>query len=355
MNPPGKLFSLLVIVLLGLYGAAGFYFLPLASFEGDLTRISMLPETLFGWRKPQPAIDPALLEQSSWQNADVLVVGDSFSNSHIWQTALTRRGLRVHTESWDSIRAICEDFPPWLRSQGFKGKLVIFEYVENNIPNGVRNSIACKRMSPYSSAHTDTPRLPPVQTFDRNIRRYDGQLSVGLQSELHILKYLRFGAPLIFTGKAFSAKVAHIPDGCLLFSHRQCQDALFLNEDREEDLPDEVITNIRTLNRRLGEYLPVWVFVPNKSTAYLYPNKSFFDKIEYELHAPNLLKMAHQAIGAHVTDLYPANNTHFSTTGYLLMGETIYQSLPETLFAPSTKLSRLPVQCTNATDIACSR
>ena len=69
-----KLFSVIVSLIVLGYGAIGFYFLPMASFQGDLTRIGMLPESQFGWRKPQPAVDPKLMQQSSMQDADVLVI-----------------------------------------------------------------------------------------------------------------------------------------------------------------------------------------------------------------------------------------------------------------------------------------
>ena len=40
---------------------------------------------------------------------DVLVIGDSFSMPHIWQVALIRDGLKVRTEHWDNLRAVCAD------------------------------------------------------------------------------------------------------------------------------------------------------------------------------------------------------------------------------------------------------
>jgi hypothetical protein len=43
-----KFFSVLIAALLLLYGAIGFYCLPLANFQGGLTRMAQLPESLFG-------------------------------------------------------------------------------------------------------------------------------------------------------------------------------------------------------------------------------------------------------------------------------------------------------------------
>lgn len=90
---------------------------------------------------------------------------------------------------------------------------------------------------------------------------------------------------------------------------------------------EEALKNIETLNSRLSGIIPIWAFVPNKSTAYLYPDKQFWSEAERRFGAPNLLRMTQQAIDEKTVDLYPANNTHFSTVGYLLMGEEILKTI----------------------------
>jgi hypothetical protein len=72
---------------------------------------------------------------------------------------------------------------------------------------------------------------------------------------------------------------------------------------------------------------PIWIFVPNKSTVYLYPDKQFWNEAERRYGAPNLLRMTQQALERKEVDLYPANGTHISTTGYLLMGEEILKAM----------------------------
>src|SRR6266481_8864887 len=99
-----KIFSIVVFVVLLGYGAVGFYFLPLATFQGELTRLGLLPERLFGWTKPQPTLDIKWMQQASMQEADVLVIGDSFSDGRVWQTVLTQHGLKVRTDSWNNMR-----------------------------------------------------------------------------------------------------------------------------------------------------------------------------------------------------------------------------------------------------------
>ena len=326
-----KLFSIIVSLIVLGYGAIGFYFLPMASFQGDLTRIGMLPESQFGWRKPQPAIDPKLMQQSSMQEADVLVIGDSFSDSRVWQTALTQRGLKVRTEPWDSMRGVCADIMPWLRARGFAGKYVVLEFIERNLSDELNRSVTCQHLQYHPNAMTDIPRSPPAVLFDPDYSNRNGRLSVGIQTALNLRKIENMGNTLD-TGLTMSlndAKVARVKNGCELFSHRHCGEALFLGKDQAGEMGEEVLKNIEVLNSRLNGTIPIWAFVPNKSTAYLYPDKQFWNEAERRFGAPNLLRMTRQAIGEKTVDLYPANNTHFSTTGYLLVGEEIFKTMQQ--------------------------
>ena len=327
-----KLFSLLVFVVALGYGAVGFYFLPMASFQGDLTRMGILPEAQFGWRKPQPSIDPKLLQQSSMQDADILVIGDSFSDARVWQTVMTKRDLKLRTESWDSIRGICTDFMPWLRAQGFRGRFVVMQIIERNIPEGLEKSVACQRMQTHTNVSADKPRFSPVVSFDPEYKNLSGRLSVGIQTALNYRNYeqLSSAPDLKFVTLPNGAMVARVQNGCELFSHARCNDALFLAGDKAEEVDFQALKNIEILNSRLNGITPIWVFVPNKSTAYLYPDKKFWGEAERRFQAPNLLRMTQQAIEKRTVDIYPANNTHLSTTGYQLMGEEIFKAMERT-------------------------
>lgn len=331
-----KLFSVLVCIFVLGYGAIGFYFLPMAGFQGDLTRIGMLPEAQFGWRKPQPPIDPKLIRQSSLQEAEVLVIGDSFSDnppapSRIWQTVLTQNGLKVRTEHWGNIRGICADFMPWLRAQGFRGQFVILQIVERHISQGLEEYMNCQHMQPHPSVMADMPRSPPAISFDPDRNDYSGRFSAGLQTALNYRHYADFSNAPDFKSVALTngVNIARVKDGCDLFSHTRCNDALFLAEDSAEEVDIHALENIDKLNGRMQGITPIWVFVPNKLTAYLYPEKHFWNEAERRFHAPNLLRMTQQALKEKTVDLYPANNTHFSTTGYLLMGEEIFRAMQQ--------------------------
>ena len=323
-----KIFSIIVSAVLLCYGAVGFYFLPLATFQGELTRMGLLPERLFGWTKPQPALDAKLMLQASMHEADVLVIGDSFSLSRVWQTVLTEQGLKVRTESWDSMRGICTDFMPWLRKQGFSGNYLVIESIERNLVDDLNKSVSCKHMQYHPNISTDEPRHPPIVSFDVNGGNYAGRLSTGFRTQLNMLEYARLSQSSDFMSWMLpnDVKLARVANGCELFSHARCNDVLFFATDKELDVADSALLNIEILNSRLNGIIPIWVFVPNKSTSYLYPDKHFWNEVERRYHAPNLLRMTQQALQDKTIDLYPANNTHFSTTGYLMMGEAIFRA-----------------------------
>ncbi|MGB9093529.1 MAG: hypothetical protein WCB93_05395 [Gallionella sp.] len=327
-----KFFSVLVLSMVALYGAIGFYALPLANFQGDLTRMGMLPERMFGWTKPQPAIDPALMHQSTWKDADVLVIGDSFSDGRVWQTLLTGAGLRVRTETWDSVRGICKNFMPWLHNQGFKGKFIVLEVIERGAVDVLSKSVACNRMDFHPSVYADSLRSPPPVSFDPAEGDYSGSLSVGIETLMNAFEYDRVIRTSGFVSRELpnDVRLARVSNGCQLFSHARCQDALFLAQDRKEDIPLKTLDSVQKINARLSGVIPIWLFVPNKSTAYLYPDKLFWNEAEHRFRSPNLLRLTQQAIRENTIDLYPANNTHFSTTGYLLMGKVVLKAIHQT-------------------------
>lgn len=328
MNP-AKLFSIFVFTTLLGYGAVGFYFLPLASFQGDLTRMALLPESLFGWVKPQPLLETRWMRQATMQEADVLVIGDSFSESRVWQSVLTRQGLKVRTESWKNMRGICTDFMPWLKTQGFAGKYLVLESIERNLADDLSKSSACQQMQYHPDIKTDAPPNPPIVSFNTNHGDYSGKFSTGIQTHLNILKYENLSQSHDFKTWLWpnNIKMERVENGCEFFSHTRCNEALFFAEDKAEDVDASVLKNIEILNSRLSGITPIWVVVPNKSTAYLYPEKQFWKAVEQRYYAPNLLRMTQQAIRDKTIDLYPANNTHFSTTGYLLMGREIFKTM----------------------------
>ena len=319
-----RLFSIAVFTALALYGAIGFYFLPLASFTGPLTRIGKIPESLFGWTKEQPAVNPESLVNAAWHDADVLAIGDSFSIPHLWQSVLVKNGMKVHTETWEAMRNVCDDFSAWARNKGFKGRYVVIEAVEHNFRDTLNRSIDCKKMDYHATV--ELPVVPPPRLLTHSTADYSGRFSVGIETELHALKYQKLSARPDFStwNLGNNVRMNRVKDGCKLFSHRSCNDALFLADDQTDDFGEDILDRMQIINDRLKGFHLVWVIVPNKTTTYLYPKKQFWNETERRFDAPNLLKLMREKIDSGTIDLYPANETHLSTTGYLMLGDAIY-------------------------------
>lgn len=332
MNYP-RFFSIFIVATLLTYGAIGFYLMQLATFQGDLTRMSLLPERLFGWTKLQPAIAPEWLQQSSMQEADVLVIGDSFSDPGIWQTVLTKNGFKVRTEYWGSFdNKICTDIESWLHTQGFSGKYLVVETVERNMTQILSESTSCQHTAYHPVKTTDAVLSVPQVSLDTGKYNFLGKMSIGYRSLYTAMKYEYLRRSEDFTTWQPSKDVNVVPlqNGCELFSHTRCKDALFLTWDTLQEPTDSTINNIQKLDSLFDNITPIWVVVPNKTTAYLHPEKKLWDKMENQVRAPNLLRMTNRAIQDKTVDLYFGNNTHFSTTGYLLMGNEVLKSIQQT-------------------------
>ena len=322
-----KLYTAIVVTIMAVYGLVGFYFLPLASFEGNLTRMAKLPETYFGWTLPQPAIDPALMKSAEWQDADVLAIGDSFTYAQVWQTVFQQRGVHIRTETWESVFNICGDISDLVRNKGFRGKYIIIESVEAYFEDRISRSLECKHAEYHVPPQLATSPPPTMQ--DRHRIDLSGRLSVGIQTELNALEYDRLSSEPDFRGWDGSGevRVVRVENGCDLFSHSRCKDVLFYVKDRLTDMGEDVLDGMGEINARLNDYTVIWVVVPDKSTVYLNPGKKFWDEAERRFHAPNLLREFRQQLRNKTMDLYPANNTHVSTAGYLILGDAIYRAM----------------------------
>jgi hypothetical protein len=67
--------------------------------------------------------------------------------------------------------------------------------------------------------------------------------------------------------------------------------------------------------------------VPNKSTVYLYPHKQLWTELAKVGLGPDLLQWSNHALENGTVDLFPGNNTHLSTDGYLQMGRELMQTM----------------------------
>ena len=194
------------------------------TYQGDLTRVGKWMESDFGGREPQPSIDPKWLISSHLQDADVLVIGDSFSENLHWQAALTQSGLRVATIHWSSIGFICEDFPRKLKASGFRGKQIIIQAVERGAVKQFEKSVDCSTSQslPSNTYRTSNPIGASIPT--KPIFNINGQFIAGLETILHSVA-IRV-SPYYSKIHNYKSKGTYshpIEDGCKYFSHQLCQ------------------------------------------------------------------------------------------------------------------------------------
>ena len=286
-------------------------------------------ESDFGSRESQPSIDTKLLVSSNLQDADVLVIGDSFSENLHWQSALTQQGEKVATIHWSAIGFICKDFPKQLQASGFRGKHIIIQAIERGAAKQFQRSVDCNtsKSLPFNTYRTINPTatLTPTDLFF-NI---NGQFIAGLETILHSAA-IRVSPHYskIHNYKSKGTYIHPIDDGCKYFSHKLCQYGLFFHEDyKRPPLTEKTIEDIKTLKKRLSDYQTLWVVIPNKSSIYT-PSTStgiinqFWETMENEKLGPDLYEPIYKNKTL-IRDLYLPNDTHFSVNGYLFIGKLI--------------------------------
>jgi len=294
---------------------------------GDLTRIGRVPESDFGWRTGQAAVPRAALADASLAEADVLVIGDSFSVGRLWQSVLVGQGLKVATTHWDQIgNALCGDLDEWLRSQGFRGRTVIVQTVQRWVVRRMDRSAACARTQGVYRPMGDSaapPDEPPGWALNDRAK-----LSTGITTWTHGLRVRRDLREVVFRDPDNDiplVSVRPLADGCVQFSHRLCDRGLFLAEDVMMDVPGDRQSAIA---RRISSAHPalriVWMIVPDKTTVYAEPGRGagFARQIEAAGLGPDLFAHA-QAARRSIRDFYWPNDTHLSTRGMLDVGEEI--------------------------------
>ena len=324
-----KIFVIITAIFFGIYGLFVFIFVPYSFFDGDLTRVGLIAEESFGWRKHQPSINSEFLIQSKMNSADVLVVGDSYSVPGLWQSVLVGKSLKVRTEDWGQLFGICEDFTDWLNESKFKGDFIIFQVVERSLNDIIDRSISCKKMMYLPTKNTEKTRAQPKMNLNFDVDKFNGTLYSGMltkYNQFNLEKEILLNSkPEIVLSK--DVKIKEVENGCNLFSHHFCRYSLFLSWDSELEVDEHILNNIKLLTARVIGPKVIWSVVPNKSTSYLYNNKKFWQNLNSYVDSVDLLALSINEINNHHIDFYPANNTHYSTSGYLKMGEKIYERL----------------------------
>ena len=301
---------------------------------GDLTRIGRLSETQFGWRHDPPVVDPAHLRAVPLDQADILVLGDSFSMTYRWQAALVQAGYKVSTTYWGQVGYMCGDFTDWVRREGFKGRMVIVESVERAFDERMRRSEQCSRMVERRLELKTEPFLGPLTQKPAPGLNWAAKLTTGPITWLDTRKAMRAQGD---TQHGDETLVRIVPDGCKQFSNLACDRVPFFKEDIDNGpLTAQTFERMQRLTVANPSLDLLWMIIPNKTTVYLDPQHSApfvaLMKANPAL-GPDLFTWAQEA-RFNTRDFYFPNDTHLSMLGQVSLGKAMLQEVEKRLGRP---------------------
>jgi SGNH hydrolase-like domain, acetyltransferase AlgX len=312
-----------------LFASFAFYFGPV---QGDLTRIGGWPERDFAPTAMQPPIAPAPRTDTA-ASADVLVLGDSFSQPNEWQSVLfAQTRLTAHTTHFDAIGCL-DNWVRWALAQPAQQAIVV-QTVEREFVKRFRDSVSCKpsRAAAFdrpAASHAANPAVPALAIDAGYLAR------TGFNTGLARL------APANTVRKG-SVVNAPIDSACANFSNRQSNRLLYYQFDEERlkwsrNDVDRSIGNVRALQERFQRAGRKFVFVliPDKLSVYQDCLKqgvtagdpgataNLTSRLRAaEVNAPDLHPVF-AAARASTADFYYPNNTHLSENGYRLLATQV--------------------------------
>lgn len=328
------------------FGCMEIYF---EKLYGDLTRIGNFPERYFGWQLPQPSVSPDLFKDYPLNEADILIIGDSFSAGRMWQTKLVADGFKVGTMTWGELKtkdALQNDLGNALRSSGFKGRYVVIESIERLFQmrmNTLSKTPNYQIVKKSFTIKSDSP-IFPFTTRERFSWNSINGGSWGVTTLYNSIKlFLNLPERYLKSGQVQAINF----DGCQLFSHSLCNYAIFVTGDFEKPTFTS-IDNVLIVNKNLKSsgIQPIWMIVPDKATVYLgygklnkHPYQNIWQLFakQTEIIAPDLGSQFIRESRI-IKDFYKPNDTHLSTNGSLYMGSVI-ENLIHNMMANQPKLS----------------
>lgn len=322
----GTMLFLLPGIILSLY---------LKPLSGDLTRIGNLAERDFGATQPQASLSRQANDASP-NDADVLVLGDSFSAQNAWQTELSKRTGQI-TLSYHYDELPCLDF--WL-NQAASGKLskkastIIIQSSERDFMRRFTEQSSACEPAPLQ-ARTIAPEILTSQRSDFDLFP---------MNIMHVLKTL--SNHLAMSNRTAKVQFQRTIMVNLtrndLFSNRLSGHLLYYEVDierREQYWSAErveqalaYLARYRDMAAGRGVHLLV-IAVPDKSSVYApWVVAEQLDRVPgYNLHPSlaqhfgqyaDLLTPFRKAAGES-KDFYAPNDTHLSLNGYRFLGRIL--------------------------------
>ena len=335
------------LILIGFYGLITAIFLGMSLYldpiEGDLTRIGGLSENSFGWTKAQPTIAAELLNNSPLSEADIAVIGDSFSAFLVWQTKLVEDGFKVNSALSHDV-PWCSDMGDALRQSGFTGKYVIIESAERFFQDNLNNQ--CRKSPPHKALSLGLAGAPAVNRTTQH-SLVDSGTNFGVGWSIKVFFYELFLKAKAANPKPELISLGHVKainlGDCRLFSNMLCQFGLFYDQDLAAQ-SFRSLDRVLEINKNLAQngILAIWVVIPDKSTVYLdygayhkHPYVNIWQELAKhpELNSVNLGELFRQEAQT-TQDFYLPNNTHLGTAGYLYLGDLVLGKIKQSMNGP---------------------
>ena len=322
--------------------------LPLATMwliqplTGDLTRLGRLPESRFGWSRPQPVFEQTLATVSRAAQADILVLGDSYSINGVWQHAVFGEAVRFGTLR--SAGSLCQDFSDALRVLSARPQLLVLQISERHLID---------RMPPgcvQSGFRWWAPTGHAMRSASSRDRLWIFGGTFGYKYVIDALGFMLNPVAQHRDGAYGGVQVKEVPQGCRYFSHADCELGLFLGWDFTKQpikpgLQAAIQDGLTAAMRSAPTVL--LVVVPSKASVYL-ETLTEAKRKDAELAALTsgqslvvlpLFERFHVA-ARQTRDFYLPNDTHLSPSGEAQLGVHIKAAItrgrPELLAADPT-------------------
>ena len=322
---------------LGLLIVTSLYIQPL---EGDLTRIGGYSERDFGWNMPRTKLsDDVKLAKKYDKYYDIVVLGDSFSNSGIWQTFLANNtNLSFVTLHWDDtgISDILNNShfvenPPRLliAETGVRALPLRFAPEDNSC-----DLITEKHLVSDLTIKKDGSNSSLIRVNRNTVTNFS---NINLS---FALKYIKNSLLRLTIDNDFTKVKNYKLKRSDLFSNSKSNEILILETWFDSKLWSEKeitnaicsISNIQNRVQSNGKTLFILLSIPDKGISY----RNFISNPEYShtdglsdnllksgINTPRLDAKLQQEIEKGEKDVYLPNDTHFGTKGYELTAQSI--------------------------------
>lgn len=318
----GVTFALIAALNIGLslhFGAIG----------GDLARLGGFAERDYGPGVPQPA--PKIAPNTvALADADIVVLGDSFSNRLLWQgeyEAMT--GQRTLTFQYGEAGCI-SNWLRWMHEQKLKpGALVVVETVERNYVSRFAQLTTCPRVTP----------LPMRRHLgDANKKAWiDSGISLDIMYQLRVLmNSVRLGSQDAYrAGEAVNVVLKHADR----FTNRRADRLLYHADDEVKDgwRPSQLASALAGLSAQRaafeasGQRFEMLV-IPDKSSVYrddIVAPRMRAVALTHDLQQAGLWPLDTQqcfrSLALKVPDFYLPDDMHVGVTANRLIAASIAQ------------------------------